>query len=343
MPAVRPSQPEIRTEGDSKAPSFRQGEHFHSERPSARFSWAAAPTSDPITEQTGRPTELSLTSNLAPDRDRALLLRMDGVHAGQVISLDEECVTIGRHPKNHVVIDDTGVSRHHAEIIFSGDGYCLIDKGARNGTIIQGQRVHGRIELVDGDFLQFGPRVGFRFSVTDARQEKLLQRLYESSNRDALTGAYNRKHFDERLLSELAFAGRNQSITALLLFDIDHFKRVNDTYGHAAGDAVLRQVAGVTLSRLRSEDVFARIGGEEFAVLLRGVSVEGAARLAERLRTSISAVPTMFEGQTVPVTISIGCAATAGASDARSDELIRKADERLYQAKNGGRNRVVAS
>lgn len=341
MPAVRPSQPEIRNESDGKAPSEKESARFQSDRPSARFSWAAAPTLDPITEQTGRATELSLTPTVSPERDRALLLRMDGVHAGQVISLDEERVTIGRHPKNHVVIDDTGVSRHHAEIVFSTDAYFLLDKGARNGTIIQGQKAQERVELVDGDFIQFGPRVGFRFSLTDARQEKLLQRLYESSNRDALTGAYNRKHFDERLLTELAHAARHRSTTALLLFDIDHFKRVNDTYGHAAGDAVLRQVAGVTLSRLRSEDVFARIGGEEFAVLLRGVSVAGAARLAERLRTSISAVPTMFEGRTVPVTISIGCAATTGAPDARSDELIRRADERLYQAKNGGRNRVV--
>ncbi len=252
-------------------------------------------------------------------------------------------MSIGRHPSNLVVIDDTGVSRFHAEILVDSNGVRLVDHGARNGTLVQGMKVSGTVELQDGDFIQLGPRVGFRFSLTDSKQERLLQRLYESSNRDALTGAYNRKHFDERLLAELAYAARHQSSTALLLFDIDHFKKVNDTYGHAAGDAVLRQVAGVTMTRLRTEDVFARIGGEEFAVLLRGVTTAASARLAERLRTSISAVPTMFEGRPIPITISIGCASIlADGQVPQNDALIRKADERLYQAKNGGRNRVVA-
>ena len=335
MRAVRPSQPDIKDPLSSQAsgaPSI----------PSGRISWGDAPTIDPITEQTGRPTELSLAPSVMQKRDRALLLRMDGVHAGQVISIDETKMTIGRHPQNLLVIDDRGVSRYHAEIVVEGGQIHLVDKGARNGTLVQGKQLQGSVVLSDGDFIQLGPRVGFRFSLTDSKQERLLQRLYESSNRDALTGAYNRKHFDERLLAELAYAARHESSTALLLFDIDHFKKVNDTHGHAAGDAVLRQVAGVTMTRLRTEDVFARIGGEEFAVLLRGVNVQGSARLAERLRTSISAVPTLFEGRPIPITISIGCAALRADGGAnQTDQLVRQADERLYRAKNGGRNRVV--
>ncbi len=342
MKAVRPSRPEIldaiESTGTQSAPLSPPLPSI----PSAQPSWRDAPTLDPITEQTGRATELSLIPVVVQKRDRALLLRMDGVHAGQVISLDKANMTVGRHPENLIVIDDTGVSRHHAEIRVESGRVLLIDQGARNGTLVQGVAVSGTVELQDGDFIQLGPRVGFRFSLTDTKQERLLQRLYESSNRDALTGAYNRKHFDERFLAELAYAARNRCNTALLLFDIDFFKKVNDTYGHAAGDAVLRQVAGVTMTRLRTEDVFARIGGEEFAVLLRGVTVQGAARLGERLRTSISAVPTLFEGRPIPITISVGCAALKATDDpSKNETLIRLADERLYRAKNGGRNRVV--
>lgn len=307
-----------------------------------RVSWADVDADDPITEQTGRVTQISQVPSIVQSRDRALLLRMDGVHAGQVISLNDGTVTVGRHPQNTLSVDDTGVSRFHAELRRTVGGYVLEDKGARNGTIVQGQRVRKAVAIHDGDFIQFGPRVGFRFSLTDRTQEKLLKRLYESSNRDALTGAYNRKHFDERLLSEMAYAARHKTSTALLLFDIDHFKRVNDTYGHAAGDAVLRQVAGITSSRLRTEDVFARIGGEEFAVLLRGVNLAGCARLAERLRTSVSTVPTLFEGTPIPVTISLGCASLTCQEGCQADSLIRMADERLYRAKNSGRNRVVS-
>lgn len=342
IPAIRPSETEIQEFRAALAANDSSKPPALGSEPSARISWADAAVSDPITEQTGRATELSIIPSADSQRDRALLLRMDGVHAGQVVPLEPGTITIGRHPKNSVVIDDTGVSRHHAELICTDDGIELLDKGARNGTIVQGQKVEGRVELCDGDFIQFGPRVGFRFSLTDSKQEKLLQRLYESSNRDALTGAYNRKHFDERLLSELAYAARHKASTALILFDIDHFKKVNDTYGHAAGDAVLRQVAGITLSRLRTEDLFARIGGEEFAVLLRGVSLEGAARLAERLRTSVSTVPTLFEGTHIPVSISLGCASLKCTEGELGDGLIRLADERLYRAKNGGRNRVVS-
>ena len=337
MNVVLPPNTEILERADRNDPNHR------SAMPSLRASWSEAPVSDPITEPAGRATELSLIPTTMQKRDRLLLLRMDGVHAGQVIPLNEPNITIGRHPDNAVVIDDTGVSRFHADLTTQGGQAYLIDRGARNGTLVQGTKVTGTVALQDGDFIQLGPRVGFRFSVTDAKQERLLQRLYESSNRDSLTGAYNRKHFDERLAAELAFAARNKSSTALVIFDIDHFKKVNDTYGHAAGDAVLRNVAGITMTRLRAEDVFARIGGEEFVVLLRGVTIQGAARLAERLRTSISARPTMFEGRSIPVTISLGCAALLASGEANeATEFIREADSRLYQAKNGGRNRTVA-
>lgn len=321
MPAVRPS---IRSSATD------------------RYSWSDAHThqEDPITEQTGRATELELSTAHSEQRDRALLLRMDGVHAGQVISLEKEEITIGRQADNDLVVDDTGVSRHHARIVRVGSDRLLIELNARNGTIVQGERVESRL-LSDGDFIQLGPRAAFRYSITDRKQEQLLHRLYESSNRDALTGTYNRKHFDERLLSEIAYAVRHDGRTGLILFDLDHFKKVNDTRGHAAGDAVLRHVAGIVNARLRTEDVFARLGGEEFAIILRGVDLQGCGRLAERLRSNVSATPTTFQGAMVPVTISLGCATLLCTKSTNAELLLRLADERLYHAKTNGRNRVA--
>lgn len=310
---------------------------------SQRTSWADSAPEDPITEQTGRATEIGAPPSIFERRDRAVLLRMDGVHAGQVLSLDKDDISIGRHPTSDLLIDDTGVSRHHARLVREDGHHFLIELGARNGTVIQGVRAGARAPLRDGDFIQFGPRVGFRYSLTDTKQERLLHKLYESSNRDALTGAYNRKHFDERLVSEIAYSVRHKTPTGLILFDIDYFKKVNDTHGHAAGDAVLRQVAGIAKSRLRAEDVFARIGGEEFTVLLRGVNLQGCVRLAERLRTSVSAVPALYEGKNIGVSISLGCSTLECTGSQRPEDLVRLADERLYKAKTTGRNRTVFS
>jgi len=274
-------------------------------------------------------------------RDRALLLRMDGIHAGQVVALDREELSIGRNPDSDLLVDDGGVSRKHAKIIRTGDDYVLVELSARNGTVVQGERVT-RTRLSDGDFIQLGPRAAFRFSMVDLKQQQLLERLYESSTRDSLTGAYNRKHFDERFLSEIAYSLRHESRMSLILFDIDHFKKVNDTRGHAAGDAVLRHVAGIAHSRLRTEDMFARVGGEEFAILLRGASVTGAARLAERLRSNVSASPTLFEGHSIPITLSAGCSSLECTEVKGPEPIFRLADERLYAAKSLGRNRVVS-
>jgi diguanylate cyclase (GGDEF)-like protein len=216
------------------------------------------------------------------------------------------------------------------------------DLDSRNGTFVGGSAIT-RKRLSDGDSIQLGPRVGLRYSLTDANQEELLQRLYESSTRDALTGAYNRKHFEERLSAEVAYGLRHNVDTSLILIDIDHFKRINDTHGHQTGDAVLRQVAATAARRLRTEDVLARFGGEEFAVILRGTSRLGAGLVAERLRAVIAALPAIVDGKPIPVTISAGCASLECCSERSGHELISVADRRLYRAKNGGRNRVVAS
>ena len=181
---------------------------------------------------------------------RALLMRMDGVHAGAVFAVDRLPCTIGRHATNTLRIDEDSISRFHARISRDEQGYCLEDLQSRNGTFVGGKRIT-RHRLKDGEGLTFGTKAAFHFDVSDTLEERLLRRLYESSTRDALTGAYNRAHFDERLRAEIAFASRHRAETALVMIDLDHFKRVNDTYGHGAGDAVLRGLAGVAQRTLR--------------------------------------------------------------------------------------------
>jgi len=275
-------------------------------------------------------------------RDRAMLLRMDGVGAGQVVSVETTPYTIGRHATNRLPIDDDSISRFHARFVCEDGEYYVEDLGSRNGTFIQGKRVM-RSVIKDDDWVQLGARVAFRFTLTDSRQEGLLRKLYESSTRDALTGAYNRRHFEDRLRSEIAFAVRHATDCALILLDLDHFKRVNDTYGHPAGDEVLKHLGAVATRMLRAEDVFARFGGEEFAVILRGSSTRGAGRLAERLMDALRVHHAKYEGLEIPVTLSAGCAALSCCQTPSPEEVVAVADKRLYAAKQGGRNRVVAS
>jgi two-component system, cell cycle response regulator len=274
-------------------------------------------------------------------RDRAVLVRMDSIQAGQVTSLAGPEIRIGRHPDNAVVVDDEGMSRVHARVFYEDGRYVAEDLGSSNGTYLNGERID-KIALYDGAVLQLGPRVCFRFSLTDEQQENVLRQLYEASVRDSLTGAYNRHFFLERFAAELAYAGRHNAQGSVLMLDVDHFKRVNDTYGHPAGDTVLKNVAAATLRLLRTEDVFARYGGEEFIVLLRGVALAGAARAAERIRVAVEELRTRVDGTLVPVTVSLGCASIACAGRLDAETLIAIADRRLYAAKRAGRNRVVA-
>jgi two-component system, cell cycle response regulator len=289
--------------------------------------------------RTGEASTQPAISNVG---ERALLLRMDGVQAGSVIAVDQLPCTIGRHPTNTLRIDEESISRFHARISRDEEGFFVEDLESRNGTFVGGER-NRRHRLRDGAWLTFGAQVSFRFTVTDTREEHLLRRLYESSTRDALTQAYNRSHFDERLRAEIAFAARHKTEASLVMLDIDHFKKVNDTYGHPAGDIVLKELVTRAQRSLRAEDVFARFGGEEFGIILRGIHLRGAARLGERLRAALEGTPVDVGGQSIRVTLSAGCASVVCCEKASPEEIIRIADRRLYLAKSNGRNRVISN
>jgi len=165
--------------------------------------------------------------------------------------------------------------------------------------------------------------------------------LYEASVHDGLTRVYNRRYLTERMDQELAYARRHGTALAVVMVDVDHFKRINDDLGHAGGDAVLVEVAARLAAAVRREDVVARYGGEEFAILLRGLELDGACRVAERVRASIAEPAFTVGGGPLRITVSAGCASLACASAATPDGLLAAADARLYLAKRAGRNRVV--
>jgi two-component system cell cycle response regulator len=274
-------------------------------------------------------------------KDRHLLVRVKGAELGRVSRLPPEQFRVGRSQDCELWLGDDGVSRKHARIFQEGTTYLIEDTESANGTFVQGQRVSRQV-LRDGDVIQFGPTAVFRYTVTDESQEALLQQLYDASVTDALTGAHNREHFDTQLRSELSYARRHKVEVSLAFFDVDHFKRVNDTYGHPAGDAVLVALANTIRNMIRNEDVFARYGGEEFALILRGIDCAGANTVGERLRERVEAMRVPTDAGELRVTVSVGCSSFAELEEKTPEALVSTADKRLYAAKHAGRNRVVA-
>jgi two-component system cell cycle response regulator len=290
------------------------------------------------------PTEDKIVASMGPVCDRPTLTMITGSQAGSIVTLDRAETVLGRASDCHVQVEDLGASRRHARIRRMADGsFMLEDLRSRNGTTVHGATIKTH-SLADGDRVGLGPSVFMRFAYTDQTEEDLLRRLYTSSIVDALTGAINRTHLLERLSAELAFAKRHKTSLSLLLVDLDHFKRVNDTWGHLAGDHVLREASALIKGALRAEDIFARYGGEEFIIVARGIGVDQAFLFAERIRLVMSNASFTFEGQPIRVTISIGVASlTCCPPGAGMRELVELADLRLYEAKRKGRNLTVGA
>jgi len=275
-------------------------------------------------------------------RDRGVLTVTAGPAEGRVVSVgDAMAVTLGRSADCTICITDGSLSREHARIVHAGDKFILKDAGSKNGTFLNGVSASEAIELNDGDRVQLGAHTTLRFSIVDAREEEAMKRVYEATLKDALTGLYNRRHLEHQLDVEIASALRHNKHLAVAMLDIDHFKKVNDTYGHAAGDAVLRAFAATIMQLIRPEDLFARYGGEEFTLVLRDTDVGRALAICERLRSTIHQTPIYFGSMTIAITSSCGIAVLEECETPDKPTIMRIADERLYQAKESGRNRVV--
>ncbi|MBI3071685.1 MAG: GGDEF domain-containing protein [Deltaproteobacteria bacterium] len=282
---------------------------------------------------------------LSPDarKDSAYFIVIQGSNVGRMYKLTEGDFVIGRGLSAHIRIDDDGVSRIHSQIIRRGDGAVVLeDAGSTNGTFLNGEKISSQV-LADGDKVQIGRTTILKFSYQDNIEEAYTRQMYDSATKDGLTGILNKRSFVDRATGEFTFAVRHDEPLTLVFFDIDHFKKINDTHGHPAGDSVLRGLAVAIQKSLRAEDVFARYGGEEFVVLARGIDHEGAFVLAERMRRLIEATVFEYDGVTIPVTVSVGAATLVRGSFPSIDNMIRAADEFLYRAKSKGRNRVECS
>jgi diguanylate cyclase (GGDEF)-like protein len=230
------------------------------------------------------------------------------------------------------------VSRTHATITADDTGVKIRDNESTNGTYVNDHKIH-EAYLKDGDLIKVGRSI-FKFLTGDNIESSYHEEIYRLSTVDGLTQIFNKRYFTDTLERELSRARRYDRPLALMMFDIDHFKRCNDTFGHRAGDHVLRQVAELVRDRSRKVDVVARYGGEEFAVILPEIDLHGAAKFAETIREMVEQTRFVFEGRHIPLTVSVGVAELEP-HIANADDLIQTADGRLYRAKQSGRNRVV--
>jgi diguanylate cyclase (GGDEF)-like protein len=249
-------------------------------------------------------------------------------------------LVIGRGRDADIRIQGDGISRQHARIRVGPDDVQIEDLGSTNGSFVNGERVDKRA-LQDGDKIQLGSATILKLTYQDTIEEDFQRQMFESASRDVLTQIYNKRFFLERLNSEFAYAVRHNALLSLIIFDIDHFKRINDTHGHVAGDYVLSALAKIVTPMIRSEDVFARYGGEEFVIMSRSTDPPSAAVVSERVRQHIAGHAFDFEGTCIPVTVSLGVAGIPNAEIKTAEDLVARADRALYEAKRGGRNRAV--
>jgi diguanylate cyclase (GGDEF)-like protein len=249
-------------------------------------------------------------------------------------------VTVGRGEDCVIQIHDHSVSRRHARVEHCPDGFHIHDLQSTNGTFVNDRPVTGAL-LHDGDYLRVGNCI-FRFLAGGNVEAEYHEEIYRLTIIDGLTQVHNHRYLVEFLDRELARSARHQRPLALILFDIDWFKTINDELGHLGGDFTLRELANCVKKTVRREDLFARYGGEEFALVLVETSQEGAVDVAERIRESVEKHPFKFENKPFALTISLGVSFTPGDATLNAAGLMRQADDKLYQAKRAGRNRVVS-
>jgi len=295
--------------------------------------------SDEWDEDTTAAEPDDLHPKLASQRNRGTFTVLTGSASGKMFKL-RGAMTVGRSPTCEIRLEDDGISRQHAVVRCEGDLCSIEDLQSRNGTFVNGERIREIVKVVDGDKIQVGRTTVLRFSFADDLDESFHENLMSSALRDGLTKLFNKRYLMDRLDSELKFAQRHETSLSLLMLDLDHFKQCNDTFGHLAGDACLGTIAGVLLKAVRNEDVVARFGGEEFAVILRATPIDPAAHMAERVRKLIENTIIETGGKKLKATVSIGVAGFPSTPAKTIADLIEAADKALYRAKHAGRNRV---
>lgn len=274
-------------------------------------------------------------------RPEPYLIPVGGRETDLAYQLTGKTLRIGREAPCEILIEDPHVSRLHAHIVCSNEHQISIkDLGSTNGVFVNGKKIL-EVELKENDKILIGTRAHFKIQFLDAEDFERRQRNFRSANLDELTGLYNRKYFNDVLSREFSSCRRSNEPLSLLMFDIDHFKKINDTYGHLAGDIVLKSIGSILQRSLRLENVACRFGGEEFAIIFRGLKGENVVPIAERLRKAVEAETHAFKEHQLKVTISIGIATLESSNFDTYEDLIHRADDHMYEAKETGRNKTV--
>ncbi len=270
--------------------------------------------------------------------DRFILLEIYGQNLGKRRDIIDDCIVIGRDEECDISVDDPSVSRKHMKIFKESRMFFIEDLGSTNKTYVNDEMVTGARRLENGDRVKMGNTI-FKFISSKDMEAEYYDQLYQFSIRDGLTGLYNRKSFDDKLESEFSRCKRYGHSMSLAMIDLDHFKQVNDTFGHLAGDAVLTNLAKLFGRYFRSVDFIARYGGEEFVVILPETPLTGAVLTCERIRMAVAKNEVYVNQHTIRITISAGIAEYSPEMKSPED-IIAAADIKLYEAKNNGRNRV---
>ncbi|MGE0174267.1 MAG: diguanylate cyclase [Oligoflexales bacterium] len=274
-----------------------------------------------------------------PKRLRACLVQYNGTNLGKRYFLDTSDMVIGRAPNASIFINEQSVSRQHAKCSRAGDDIEIEDLGSSNGTHINDKKIANKQILRDGDIIRLGT-ILFKYFAHNNIENVFHDKIYRMATIDAGTQTFNKKYFLESLESEFKFSKSFDRELSLIYFDLDFFKKVNDTYGHNAGDFILKETSSLVKKAVRKDDIFCRFGGEEFVVLLPNTNAKVAYELAERIRKTVEKHAFAFDNVKIKQTLSLGVSQLNKDMTAPK-EFLDDADKKLYKSKQTGRNKVT--
>lgn len=282
------------------------------------------------------------TEKQAAKDQLACLIVIRGTPQGKRFELSKSNMFIGRDPSADIVLVDQNASRKHAEIIKEGEDVKLRDNGSTNGTFVNDKQIKEAVTLRKEDMIKVGNTI-LKYLPAGELEIFYLGTLESAAHTDALTKIYNKGYIMESLEAEFKRAKALHTELSVIIFDLDHFKKINDTHGHDAGDFVLKEVTQLARTKaIPKNAIFGRFGGEEFLILLPQTALEAAKQIGEQLRSAIETHAFNYEGKRLPVTSSVGVAELALDVDSHT-ALFKLADKAVYQAKSSGRNKVCTA
>ncbi len=269
----------------------------------------------------------------------ACFLVVGGDLNGTIFDLLEGETIVGRSPECNIPLEFQGISRKHFKVSILNEKCTVTDLGSSNGTFLNNTKIESDVSLSKGDMVKLGS-IALKYLPKGDTERLTYDKLHQEANTDGLTKCYNKMYFNNKLDLEVKKSKITGTPLSLIIFDLDHFKHLNDNYGHDAGDYVLKEMAALLRDNgIRKGDTFARYGGEEFVVLLPKTNLKQAFEIAERLRKLVESNEFMYEAQRLPVTASIGVADYRQGVEIGTD-LFKRADSAVYKSKEGGRNQV---